>query len=218
MNTSSVVTQIQRMNPDWTRAQILDVINDTVKLLLKVERDESIYFDPTTGNLPYLTTTSGTYLYTVTIPGITIWKIRGIVTDLTDLPTFDPTIQSYGKTNMPVSLNGLTYNQVPCTPQDEASTGTAGLVKVLFSQDPGSYSTRYRIMAYESPAEILSETVPIPINDSLKMSVVIPAVQTMVDAFDNGRYQEAVAYVESLQPKLLTDRDVDPIFTNSYTY
>ena len=56
MGTASVVSQIKRMNPDWTRAEILSVLNTVHKYIRNVESMDTVYRDPATGTLPYLTT------------------------------------------------------------------------------------------------------------------------------------------------------------------
>jgi hypothetical protein len=220
MNTSSVITDLVRLNPDWTRPQILDVVNNVVNQLLKIERDSSVYLSPTTGNLPFLTTTAGTFTYTVTIPGISIWKIRSIVVDAND--TINETwslSDDCDREYETVRFTGRVYNNVPGRANDEADTGTPGECEYTFLVDPGTTTNKYRIMAYVATTPILSESINIPINDSFRNSVVIPAVQVMIDGMDNGRLPDAVEYIDTkLAPKLKLETTSDRTRSLNYTY
>jgi hypothetical protein len=221
MLASSVVTEITRLNEDWTRVQVLDVLNNVVQLLLKVEADANVYIDPTTGNLPWLATTAGTYRYDITPPsGVSFWKIQNIVTDLGNDPDFDVTINSWDREYQSLKFLARRYNVIPTRKYaDYENTVTPGVPYVVFiGGDPGSQTQNYRYLAYMAPPQVLSETVTVPIADRYRYTVVVPAVQAMIDGLDNGRYADACTYVESLKPKLATDGEVDRIFSTNYSY
>ena len=202
MNTASVVTEVVRLNPDWTRPQVRDVINNLVKLFLKTPLDSQVYIDTTTGELPYLSTTAGTYNYSPTISGVSLWGIKEIVVDADDASAidFDLPNDDADREWQELRFLGRLYNVVPTKKNnEEGSTGPS----VTFRIDPGTKTSLYRLMAWETPSEITSDSVEIPIDDRHRYTIVMPAIQSVIDGLDNGRYVEAMQYVSStLVPKL----------------
>lgn len=218
MNTTSVVNEILLRNPDWTDTQVLDIVNNLTKFFCKRELDSNVYIDPATGNLPYLTTTAGTYTYSISIPGVSLWSVKEIVVDPgSSLPNFYPQYSAYNDRNARVTtIIGKRYQTIPCKKNNDSDP--SGL-SVTFSDDPGTTTTVFRVAAFESPAEVLSLSVNIPLDDRYRYTVMIPAVQAMIDALDNGRTADAMQYIEdNLVPRLGQDLDVAPCFTQSYSY
>ena len=81
MNTTDLVNILTQVNPDITRPQALTWLNYAQNILAKIERDSAIYYDTTTGDLPYLATIAGTYSYTINTNTVPIWQVAYIVVD-----------------------------------------------------------------------------------------------------------------------------------------
>jgi len=63
MQTNSLIALIKREAPDWTRAEILDLVADVQLIMLSKPLQRNRMIDTDTGLDPVLTTTSGTYSY-----------------------------------------------------------------------------------------------------------------------------------------------------------
>jgi hypothetical protein len=225
MLVSNIVNEIIRMNPDWTQTQVIGLINDIVIVATKKESTLNTYIDPTTGSLPYLSTTAGTFLYSITIPGVSIWKVSEIVVDA------DQTWYSgYGFTNWWMTTTGKSdrygriinfydkkYVAVPTKRVDAVGTT---IPTVTFLNDPGTETTKYQIMAFETPVIISAVSQSISMSDSLKPNLVA-AVQTLIDAEDNGRFSEAWDIINTKWlPDMIYDntKDHSRVYAQNYDY
>ena len=216
MIASSLITPIAQMNPDWARSNILNVINDLVQAVLQRETDANVYIDPTTGDLPYLATTGGTFQYSISVPGVSFFKIQEIVTGNTP-PIFD------AKNNTPsvsreVFFMGRKYYVAQTKKTQPLGNQPAS---VIFRADPTTQPTQYQIYGYVSPvAAALSESTQIPIEEQYRQDMV-GYVQELVDAMDNGLY---ATVLPTIQMKFLnkitysTDVDVNQSFCKNYSY
>jgi len=217
MIASSIVAKVNRMNPDWQPAQILDVLNDVHTMCFKRESVHLIHLDPTTGDLPYLSTTAGTFLYNVTIPGTPIWKIAEIVIDFSQAVPDTSVDQSYDRYQREYDMMSRKYRCVP-TRKEEAVGNQP--VQVTFLFDPGTQSSLYKIAGYESPPVISALSQSLMWHDH-QVASVIACVQGLLDAQDNGRFAEAWADVQDKWlPELVYDNEKDdsPVFAQNYGY
>jgi hypothetical protein len=208
LNTTDVVTRICQTNPDLTRPDALSFVKEAVLLLTKGERESALYVDTSTGDFPYLTTTAGTYLYSINTTTIPIWKVAHVLMDnpatgnVPDGNTMWISSQSSVDTSALRSVNvlGRLYYEVPFKGTTELGSTAP---KVLFYDDPTSTTATYRIAGYQEESAIVSESVDIAIPDQLFSTCVIPACLALIDGTFNGRYIDQVAYITTvLAPKV----------------
>jgi hypothetical protein len=214
MLTSQIVARLQRLNPDYSSATLVEMLDSLSKLLLRVENDDNLYYDTTTGDFPYLSTTQGTYQYS-SIPNV--FKIRDIVVNLAvyngygiSYPVNDAFANNpyygrnpgtnYGYDVAQIKINNRLYLPVPCV-KTEAYQGETP--SVMFRFDPMTQATMYQIMGYKDCTTISSANVQLQIPVRYHETVVIPAMQALIDGESNGRYLEMIQYIEKeLKPKI----------------
>lgn len=222
MNTAGLVAEIALLNPDWSSARILGLLNNLLQMAFKKPLKSQLYIVPTTGDFPFLTTTAGTYKYSVSVSSV--WSVSEIITD-TDVSGWVATGPiNFGTNTTPdkfsrkFTYNDRNYWTVPCS---KVNAIGSTVPTVQFGFDPGSYSDRYRIAGYDAPTTVLSTTTEYPVDDNFRYSVIIPAVQLLIDGFDNGRYAENMLYIEDkLLPKLAYSAEApfDGIFCANSSY
>ncbi|GAG19887.1 unnamed protein product, partial [marine sediment metagenome] len=85
-STSQLLTWIElelhgwnREGPRGTRA----LLNEAQKILLEQEAEQNLLFNPLTGDLPFLETTAGLFVYNIPAVGgvLPYWLIKAIVVD-----------------------------------------------------------------------------------------------------------------------------------------
>jgi hypothetical protein len=231
---SAVVSLIAKQNPDWTATQILSLIQNVVDMVLKRESDAFVYIDPTTGDLPYLSTTDGTYQYSVVIAGVTIWKVGAILVDtsqaIPNIGTMDLVIN--GQSGLAVSgannnnfdalfgkvkFGAKSYNKAPTKNTDQSGSIAPS---VLFLFNPTTQSKLYRILAYQTTGATLSLSSYIPIADS-QLFDLVACVCELIDAMDNGRFADIYQRINNYWlPRLTfnTDKDMHTCFSSNYSW
>ena len=201
MTLSQIVGLIKKQNPDWTPQAILDLINGFQDMVLKSDSDENIYFDTTTGDLPYLTTMAGVFLYTLSN---IYYKIKEIVVrnciSISNNPIFS---RGDLKENFQeISIEGKKYRVIDVVKNQPY--GRSGIVTVMFRQDPGNSTTTYQIYGYTPVNAITTISSTLNIPEEFHLSIVVPAIQMLIDGLENGRYAENLAYInESLLPQII---------------
>lgn len=210
MLTSQIVARLQRLNPNYSTQTLVEMLDSLSKLLLRIENEDRYYYDTTTGDFPFLTTTAGTFQYS-SIPNI--WKIRdvvintGVYNDVGITPVTSNNSYygnkpgtSYGYDTAPIKVGNRAYKSVPCKKTEAYQGGTPS---VMFRFDPGDKSDLYQIIGYKEPTTISTTNVQLEIPVQYHETVVIPAMQAIIDGEENGRYQEQIAYIERvLKPKI----------------
>jgi hypothetical protein len=225
MLVSNIVNEVVRMNPDWTQAQVIGLINDIVVAATKRESVLSTYIDPTTGKLPYLSTTAGTFLYSISIPGVAIWKISEIVEDR-DANWYGGSgnmglwHHAHGADDRYVrEIDFYTKKYMTLSCRKTQAIGSVAPT-VTFTHDPGTNATKFQIMALLTPDILSAMSQSIDLSDNLKPNLVA-AVQELIDAEDNGRFSDAWATIKSQWlPDMIYDRTKDHsrIHSRNYQY
>jgi hypothetical protein len=229
MIASSLVTEIEQMNEGWSRPRILSEINNLVQSVTQRETDSNVYVDPSTGDMPFLATTAGTFTYTVTIPGVTFWKLEDIVTLHQNYAGHwssshentlwqDTQIHDHHRSLNEITFGEKTYHIVPTVKTQPIGAAPAS---VTFRNDPGTQTSLYRIMAFQTPALTLSESSQIPIQERLRYET-IAIICMIIDAKDNGRYADLIPKIKEFQATIeySVDKDTDAAKNRSqpFTY
>jgi hypothetical protein len=236
MLASAIVSIVQKNNPDWPAATILNILNDVLNMVLKRESDQNVYLDPTTGDMPFLATTDGTFTYNITIPNVTIWKVGGIVIDYTNfLPNVgSPTMVWSGQMYAGLDISGAVmqnfdalftdvffgakkYRKAPCKLTD--ALGNQPCTATFLGFSPSTSTNLYRILAYTANAPIaLNSYVPIP--DKFEYTLVA-CISEIIDALDNGRFADIWNQLQTTWLPQLTyqvDKDMQLIYSTNYTW
>jgi hypothetical protein len=206
MTVSQIVNQIKRLNPEWTEMQILDLLNQFVEMVIQTDSLDAVYFDPSTGDLPYLSTTEGVFQYS--LPS-TFFKARNIVVNLAsnkaNNPYFyhNPTNEFVVPTTK-IYLGSSEYVPVPCVIQPAFGDNVA---TVLFRFDPMDSTETYQIYGYNNAySPITSMSATLPIEAKFHLSVVIPCLQMLIDGLDNGNFVDVVPKVMTLAEKIMIQK------------
>lgn len=167
MITSTVVTLIKRAAPDWSRSQILDLVNEVNRQMLQHEVNGVRAISTTTGVDEKLTTVAAQYVYEVAT---------------TASPAF--------------SYDGWLVTKVYSSTSDEDSDVACTTIpgnrdtkaKIIFDSDPGG--SEYYVRYYKEPTSISSESVQIEVPESggkynWHMEIVM-AVIGMIEMFQSG--------------------------------
>jgi hypothetical protein len=196
-------------------------------MVYKRESDSNVYIDPATGDLPYLSTTAGIYLYNISL-AVPVWKVGRILVDKTyyfgSEPFFDylePYSQSVIEYNFDrgfenVKFGSKEYNSCPIKTTDLLGSV---LPTVTFLFDPATLATTYRVLAYTVPSTSVALTTYLPFDDA-ELYTVIAMICEIIDAMDNGRFSEIWARLQTWLNKLTfaVDKDSQTIFSKNYTY
>lgn len=200
MTVQGIISLLKRTNPDWTDQQLIDLLNMFCEMCLKGDQTENLYFDPSTGQLPILSTTQGTYLYTLSS---TYYKCRYILVkedswddryDYPNNPSFAGSTSRYIFDTAPVIIGTYRYRQVPVilTPSYGSNPATA-----LFQFNPQTTTNKYFIYAYVGTTAITVLTSTIPIEERFHLAVVVPAMQMLIDGLDHGDFANIMPVVET---------------------
>ena len=167
----------------------------------------------TNGRLPTLATQNNVYRYDLsdnTIwPHEDVWRVAKIHTreELTN-DYEDYNITDYGSeydkpvnTSQAVEINGNWYfPYYQCRSYDLELDGDGNSIGpiVEFSRNPGDTTDRYFIQAYKSVQIVSSDRQPIPLPDSdgAHLMIVFPCFTKLIEARNNGNYEEAFEYIK----------------------
>lgn len=203
MTVSQIISLLNRQNPDWDTQPLIDLLNSFVQMALKVDTQENVVYDSNTGDLPYLATTAGLFLYTMPPNYYKIWDIVTCSTSQYPNNAYYAHQEQNGfvTPKKPITLANKSYLPVP-TVKTQAY-GALGVATVMFRFDPKTSINTYQIYGCASSGDILTITSVLSIPDKLHLGVVIPAMQLMIDGLDNGRYVENLQVInDTLLPKI----------------
>lgn len=201
MLTSDAVDELVQRFHGWNRQGehgVLRYYNSAHSLLMAMECEQNVIFDDTTGLLPAVNTTAGTFAY---LMPSNVWKIDAVLIPLDDGQVHLMTDYGQANTRMlrtsyqnAVSIGGRLYARWPYArsqPYANAST----LAKILFTKDPETTIDYYFRKSYKRPTEILSETIQGDIPEPLDTEFLLPATAKLIEGVQSGNYLEAYQWV-----------------------
>jgi len=191
-----------REGPRGTRA----ILNEAHKILLQQEAEQNLLFDPTTGDLPFLTTRAGQYVYNLPALGgvLPYWLVKAVVVDTDSILSgqnwhFEDFYFSSHKYYRVLNVKTLIEGSSPNV-----------LASVAFiKEDPGNTTNVFRIAAYRQPAAILSDSIQHEMPGSTDMEFLYPAAIMLIRSInDDKKMEESRAYIEKfLKPKVFQALD-----------
>lgn len=198
MQTSALISFIQRRNRDYSRDDIREFLNDIQTIVFDRPLHYMRIIDESTGQDPVLSTTAGTFAYTIADTQYIkqFYKKNDYVGEL------------YNKQYIFDAERLHTYNF-------RYSEGT-GDCRVVFQEDPGSSNINY--VAYKFPTEILTENTPMSIPSQYFIKYVVPGVEGIIQQGDHGDSKAWAEFINILLPELqakLDMQDQDIILTTN---
>ena len=203
--------QFKGWNTDGERG-ILPHLNAAHWMLLANESEQNIYYDESSGDLPALTTVSGTYNYSC---DSNLWKLGGIYVRVEDVSSISGTLVSltgfdYGSrryTQRPmeyITLAGIEYVRIPFV-RSWPATESAN-ARLMFNADPGDSTSYYRQYGWKKPTQIISEMIDPDIPPPWDYQYLLPATAKLIEGIQHGNYVESRSYVLGvLKPALQKD-------------
>lgn len=207
-STSELLTWIElechgwnREGPRGSRA----LLNEAQKLLLFNECEQTMIFDGSTGDLPYLATTSGTFRYTIaTAGGENVWLVGAVVVDALSVNGLDyggiVSQRSWKLEDMPIAGNEYyRLRNIRSIPWNESASAN-----LTFTINPGTSTALYRVLAYKRCSELTSDAVSHEMPGATDIDYLMPATMKLIEAIDDhGNMVEARRYIrQELRPQM----------------
>jgi len=181
MRTTALIKQIQRDAPKWSSEDIRELINEVQRIVYSNPVSQMRMYDTSTGSDPILTTTAGTYEYSIgTSNGFDYNAscVYIVYTSLTD-----------------VEGSRVSTDIIPATETDAA--------KVRFiDDDPGS--STYYVWAFRKPPEITSTSVQLTIPPDYHLTLVKKGVMGLIETSDSGTSRQWEDFERFYKTKFLT--------------
>jgi hypothetical protein len=187
-------------------------LDQAQSILLDVSAEQNIVFD-SQGRLPSFNTEQGVYEYAAPANAR---KIAGILVE--SYETYErgaiPLVHNYfysdySYTNFVRSGNieqdhvliaGIDYYRIPYVRSYDA-TDTAP-AKIVFTEDPNTFTDLYRWWYYKKPTKILSESIPLSIDPPNDYLYLLPATIALIQGWKDGDFLESTQKVMMLQKKM----------------
>lgn len=185
MQTSSLVTLIRREAPDWSRVEIVDLINEVQRIMLHKPLESQRYIDPDTGKDPVLATTAETFEY-----------------ELNAANGFDESI-SFVEKVYSYDTDELAYNY-----DDDIITNRCDVIsypairgaaaRVVFKSDPGTGS--YYVVCYKAPSSILLESDVLEVPEHWHIRGVKAGVVGLIESAEHGNSNNWTKFEKEILP------------------
>jgi hypothetical protein len=180
---------------------------------MSMEAQQTTIFDTTTGKLPPLNTTAGTFLYTMLD---NVWRVSSILVEIDPLYGY-PFASQYdygmdrlsGRSSYKNSLviGGIQYSKVPFIRTKDRINPTTPAT-IMFTKDPETKTDFYQRLSYKTPVQILSESIQPEISSPLDVQVLLPAASKLIEGAQKFNIFDAYLYIEKeLKPKLWKELD-----------
>lgn len=195
MSTEELVDELCQRFSGWNRDGehgVLRYLNSAHDILMSMESQQTLIFDPLTGKLPPLNTTAGVFSYTMPTD---VWRVSGILVEVTNpnLTLIDyGTITSLIRTSYKNSekIGGVQYAKIPYIRSwDRVNDLT--LARVMFTKDPLDQTDFYYRQSYKCPVQILSESIQPEVPAPWDFDMLLPAAAKLIEGVQNGNYDEA---------------------------
>ncbi len=208
-STSQLLTWLElelhgwnREGPRGTRA----LFNEAHKTLLEQEAEQNMLFDATTGDLPFLTTNAGQFVYNVPpVGGVhPYWLIKAVVVDAESaLSGENWHYEDY------YFANNRYLRVVNIRTLAEGSSPNVLASVAFIKEDPGATTNVFRIAGYRQPVEILSDNIQHEMPGSTDIEYLYPAAVMLIRSInDDKKLEESRLYIEQvLKPKVFQALD-----------
>jgi len=187
------------------RPLLVSILNMLQNAFYKHECEMTLIHDSTTGKLPFIATTAKKFEYS--LPAY-VWRVANVLTRLQydyDYDYYDYDGLGYQEAppvnkSVPVVINGnkyYPYQQVK-TFDSRTIDGEESGARLLFTRDPGDSTTKFYYQGYMVPYEQLTsdrQNLSIPDSDGAHLLIVFPCFTKLIEARNNGNYEEAMQYI-----------------------
>lgn len=206
-STVELVNYLKIQAEGWNRTGqkgLLEVLDQAEDILYKQELDQTIAYR-TDGSLPYISTTSETYDYTLNqaTTGLSddIWRVGNVLVK----PPFSNQLLAairveYGITpNLRQPVKAMEYNGVEYFRYFQISTTDAlrnGHPTLRFKANPGSTTKDFYLLCFKKRQSFTSENIASSLPEQLHIPVLLPAAMKLVEGYQNGNILEAIEFIE----------------------
>ena len=187
--------------PEGSQKGILPLYNQAHRILNTAEKEQNLLYDTSTGNFPYVTTTTGTVQY---LCPDTVWLVKHIVIDIN---SFLPETYAQRWRKELLDFNGMEYYRilnVRSTPARVSGNNVVTPATFMFNGvNPGNSALLFRRICYKLPIEITSQRIQHECPSPGAEQILIQATMSLIDAVNDHKKQLAVSnYIEKvLKPK-----------------
>lgn len=177
----------QREGRKGTRA----LLNEAHKLLLYDDLEQRLVIDDSIGDFPFLVTQDGVYQYDLP-DNCSI--LKHLVVD------YDETLEDYPWSYEDFRYKGqLYYRIMNITTREETSNANATVS--FIGVNPGDTTETFRLVYYETPRNITSDSVQHDMPGSTDMEYLVPATIKLIEGLDHGNIIEARQYIKEVIKK-----------------
>lgn len=178
MQTSALITLVNKQVPDWSRVLILSLIDEIQKMVFSQNATEQMrIYDSTTGKDPILTTTNTVFEYNInTTSGFpnNAWRVYEVYETLIEEP----------------------FDDVTCFD----AAGSTQYARVVFNTP---VSGDFYIRCYRFPVSLSSEANQLEIPSAYHLSHVYEGVLGLVEIFRSGKSDRYQMFISKLLPELI---------------
>jgi hypothetical protein len=189
--TSQLLTWIELQNHGWSREGARGsraLLNEAHKLLLYDEREQRIVVDPTTGNIPFIATVDAVYRYS--LPA-TCSILKAVLIDS------DETLEDSPWSYEDFKIKGQSFYRVlNITSREKTLSDDANFT--FLGVNPGDTTEKFRVLYYEYPVEITSDSIQHEMPGVSDMDFLIPATIKLIEGIDHGNFIEAREYISKV--------------------
>lgn len=204
------------------RPLLLSILSLVQDALVKHESSQTMAVDTVTGLLPLLTTRNNVMRYDLSVamnPSNSniqrnFFRISNVMLKKPLGNDYALEFVDYGtnqkppaNTTEPIEINGNWYYPYYAVKTEDALLNSAGSITgpvLTFSRNPGDTTNKFYIQGYMRPTPITSDRqqLAIPDIDGAHLMIVFPCFTKMIEARNNGNYEEAIEYITEKRYKL----------------
>ena len=192
--TNQLITWIELQSHGWQREGkkgIRALFNEAHKLLPYDEIEQRLVIDATIGDFPFLATQDGVFQYVLPANCSILKKL---VID------YDETKDEYPWSYEDFQYKGKLYYRILNITCREA-TNNVGATISFVGVNPGATTSKFRLIYFETPINITSDSVQHQMPGSTDFDYLVPATIKLIEGIDHGNIIEARQYINEVIKK-----------------
>lgn len=194
-STSQLLTWIELECQGWQREGRRGsraLLNEAHKILNCRQVEQNVILDSSTGNLPFMATTDGTYRYNA--PS-NVWMIGAILIDALTSIDYGTRFEEDFLGLEEYLFGGYTYYRVRnirTKPWDRNSVAW-----VQFNRfNPGTTTAVYRRLAWRRPTDIISDSIQHDMPEGMDVKYLMPATISLIEAInDHDKFNKTLQWI-----------------------
>ena len=195
----AMVQQYNGWNYDGDHG-VLRHLNTANTILASQDINLMLVLDDTTGTLPLLSTTSGTFAYNM---ATTVRKVSDVLVSLDDAVLNDYTTSVKRSYRNSIVIGGLMFARWPFVMKPQEYRSSSVPAKVVFSENPGTTTDRFYLYEFKRPTQILSLNIQPDIVSPWDAEFLLPATGKLIEGQQSGNYIDAYQFVmKEIKPLL----------------